>query len=39
MKNMVWILHGTFISASVTALIVTVVWKSKQKNMAAVKTI
>ncbi|MBM7663049.1 MFS family permease [Bacillus mesophilus] len=39
MKNMVWILHGTFISASVTALIVTLVWKSKQKNMAAVKTI
>ncbi|WP_456275301.1 MFS transporter [Bacillus sp. AK128] len=38
MKNMVWILHGTFITATIVALIVTFVWKMKQKNLPVVKS-
>jgi MFS family permease len=38
MKNMVWILHGTFITATLTALVVSTVWKMKQKNITVIKT-
>lgn len=38
MKNMVWMLHGTFITATITALIISLVWKNKQKDVTVVKT-
>jgi MFS family permease len=37
MKNMVWMLHGTFMTATLTALVVSVVWKTKQRTIPIVK--
>ncbi|WP_246939419.1 MFS transporter [Bacillus pinisoli] len=38
LKNMVWILHGMFITANMMALLVTLIWKNKQKHVTIVET-